>query len=120
MGYEVKLFAVESVNEESDGYSSVVAEIDLCKIGDGHLYALMLANTPKKPRAYVYGLDGNRRFKKDRYGAAMPIMKVADVIKAIEQDNKKEPYRRFEMALAMLKVFKDSFGDRARVLAFGH
>ena len=118
MGYEVMLFAVQSVS--GDGYASVVAEIDLCKIGDGNLYALMLANTPKKPQAYVFGLDGNRKFKKDRYDKPMPIMEVDDVIEAISKDNKREPYRRFEIALAMLRVFKDKFGEEARVLAFGH
>ena len=118
MGYEIRLFAVERVSE--DGYASVVADIDLCKIGQGNLADLLHQSTPKKPKAYVFGLDGNRRFKKDRYDAPLSIMEVDDVIKAIEADNQREPYRRFELALATLKAFKIGFGEDAKILGYGH
>ena len=123
MGYEVRLFAVERLTDFDDGgpaFASVVAEIDLCKIGDGKMSDLHTASTPLKPRAYVYGLDGDTQFKLDRYDKPLSVMEVDDVIKAIEHDNKTEKYRRFTMALAMLKVFRKEFGKEAKVLGYGH
>ena len=120
MGYEVKLYAVERINEGMGGYASVVAEIDLCKIGDGNLYALMLKRRPDETLAYIYGTDGNTKIVKDRYDELLPVMGVDEVIKAIQADNKKENYRRFAIALAFLKEFKKHFGEDARILAYGH
>lgn len=117
MGYEVKLFAVERISDE--GYCSVVAEIDLCKPGEGAFMTLHKTNKGDG-RAYVYGLDGNTAFNKDRYDDAMSIMKVDDVISAIAKDNRKQKYRRYNIALAFLKAFKKDFGKEARILGFGH
>jgi len=118
MGYDFRIFAVERVREY--GYSPVVAEIDLKKIGSGALYALHVDSTPAKPKAYVYGLDGNTKFSEDMYGKPLSIMEVGAVIKAIEADNKRESYRRFDLALAMLREFQKHFGEDARVLGYGH
>lgn len=105
MGYEVKLYFGETNLDpfpgETSAYFSIVGMVDLCKIGDGKLIKLDQA-APANPLVYFYGTDGNTKYEQDRYDKNLRVYPVADVLKALRADNRRDPYRRYAIAIAAL------------------
>jgi len=100
-------------------YFQVYATIDLCKIGDCNLSAVLKKNENDRLEHYHYGSDGNTEITEDRYGDKPQTASIADCIKALEKDVKESDYRRFKWALSLLKSMNDSSNDM-KVLWFGH
>jgi len=123
MGYEVTIYACERMDAFKDGCHIVVASVELCKPGQGAFSTLMgnagNSRVTDAPLAYFYGTDGNTHIAEDSYGDPLAVMSVDDVIKALTADNKREKYRRFDLALATLKAFKKGFPDGV-ILGYGH
>jgi predicted Zn-dependent protease len=137
MGYEVKMFignnCVEqpSMVKKNKGHTwfQVVAEIDLCKTDVP--FPLLNALNP----VYLFGLDGNKEYAEDRYGEKLKAYDAKEVLKLIQKCEKADkvehiakypndkyvPYRRHEIAIAMLKVAIKTFKtERLSVCFFGH
>ena len=124
MGYEIKLYYGEKTgqkrNEKDNAqYFQVVGMVDVCKPGyDSKLFALN-KNAPKTPEVFFYDSDGNTEVITDRYDDALRVRPVADVLKALRADNKREPYRRFSIAIAALQAAQKDFKD-LQVVFFGY
>ena len=114
MGYEVKIFIVEhrkNTKIGEDGWCRVICSVDLSKIGSGQTRAISIKNqkelnlTPKKNRPFFYDFNGNKKINKDRYGSSLPLIPLQEFYDAIVYDNNKSPYRRFDLAISVLKNF---------------
>jgi hypothetical protein len=58
---------------------------------------------------------------KDRYGEPLGVIELDEFIAALEEDNKAEPYRRFQWALALLKSIKETHQESTiKVVTYGH
>lgn len=84
MGYEVRMIIGETHPDSLvvGKYVSVIAMLDLCKIGyDGPLYDLMRPSMKKKSEGwYWYASNGNTKIKKDRYGDFPSPVSLTDVL----------------------------------------
>lgn len=98
-------------------YFMITAEINLCKIGDSHLFKSLKLNKDKLREYYWYGYDGNMRISEDRYGEKADLATIEDCITALKKDVKESDYRRFKWALSLLESMKDS---NMKVLWFGY
>lgn len=95
-------------------------EIDLCCVGSGALMKLIEKSKVKKKSKKVYKWwEGNRKEEEDLYGSSFKPVSINAVLKAIEADNVKEQYRRFDWAVALLKSMKIS-GKEMQVIFYGH
>lgn len=96
----------------------VYAMIDLCKCGHGSVVSgLDWKNTDKSHLWYWY--DGNTQLKEDCYGERPRPLSLPTVIEALEKDVKKDCYRRFKWALALLKSMANDSKD-LEVIIYGH
>ena len=124
MGYEVKISVVQHRNDNvsSDGWCSVLATLELSKIGDGAVihvlqkYRAEQEKIPKKKKYFFYDNYSNREFKvfQDRYDDYMPLVPISEFYEALVKNNEETKasdghgYRRFELAIALLKPFVKS------------
>jgi len=129
MGYEIKLI-IGNLSEGGNGNQCclIIGTIDLCKVGDGPMSTLNAKREDTdNGKVYFYADDGNTQIKKDLYDAPLRLRTLREVIKALEEESKISEekgetfYRRFDIALAMLKRIEKTFtGERVGVLFFGH
>jgi hypothetical protein len=99
-----------------------VAELDLCKIGDGALLKLIVKNQAKAKadKKNVHKCyQGDATLEKDCYGEPFLPEDLEKVIHAIEEDNVHEKYRRFDWALALLKSIHDTSPFQYNVIFYG-
>ena len=130
MGYETKMYLTTSlsmrVEKDNSIYFSPIAMVDLCKCGEGDFEKLRRSSAisqeeENEPRPYFYASDGNTKVLEDLYGYRLVLLDVKDVIKAIESDQEKWKYRRFTLALNLLKSALEDFPtDNLKVLTFGY
>ena len=129
MGYEIKLI-VGSILGGVNGDDCIltIATVDLCKIGGGPLSTLNVTDQNRdKGKAYFYADDGNTHITRDLYDAPLRVRSLREVIQALEGEKKISEergetfYRRFDIALALLKRTEETFFHEAMgVLFFGH
>lgn len=108
---------------------SLMATLDLCKIGDGPLAKLVEKSKvkAKKPKQFYYWyFDGNTEEEKDCYDERFLPVPVSEVVKALEKEIELEEksadkfhYRRFAWALGLLKAIEEE-GSDLKVLFYGH
>jgi hypothetical protein len=129
MGYETTLYFVENDGYlEHDGatFCPVIATLDLKNAGNGALHALTKKRTLETPTVYVFSDDGNTLITRDRYDAPLSVMTPAEVLSALEKEceaSRKagaKPYRRFELAIAMIEALLNGKYCNLTVLGFGH
>lgn len=132
MGYETKMYLCEITDRKIKDrlpYAMVVSMIDLCKMGEGLPDAVRktaLKNQKGKEVCYFYADDRDTEIKRDYYDDPLVIIDPAEFLEALETEIQKdietgvEPYRRFIMAVAMLKVTIEEFGDNLKVVTFGY
>jgi len=124
MGYESKLYLCDGSDlhpKSGNGktWAQVIAIVDLCVCGrESETAELIQASHESK--WFVYSDDGDTPILEDPYGDPLKAVDADLLIEAMDRDNRKEYYRRFELALAMLKVCRERFGERFIVLHFGH
>jgi hypothetical protein len=124
MGYEIKLVIGTRGYDRQDKWVGVVATLDLCKCGYGG--AITQLNEERKSddgKTYYYADDGNTQVKKDSYDDPLRVRTLAETVKALEDEIKadpKHPYRRFVIALALLKAIDETFGEKVVVLFYGY
>lgn len=118
----------EILTGREEVWFKIMAEIDLCKLGyqDDALNRLITqSHADAKADAthvhYVFGLDGNKEFKKDRYGHKMHPVPVRTVLRAMEESHPASPneYRRTKWAKALLASMGND-GEELEVLFWGH
>jgi len=118
MGYETRLILgnkfENSPRSKFEFGISKIATIDLSKICYNEMGVLISRiqneeNSKLYPRTFYY--QGNKMVTKDNYGDALRLVPVHEVLDAMKEDNKKEPYRRFNMTIPFLEEAIKGFGD---------
>lgn len=119
MGYETTLFFVEKsekFGKEKKSFCSIIAQINMCKIGGREELGLVM---PLKPEVYIYFFSNNRIIK-DCYGEPLSIGDPKIVLEKLVALNKKEKYRRAEAAIALLRQLIKGKYHNLTVLGYGH
>ena len=127
MGYEVNMFLGERRRNDDDSerdWFMVVATVDLAK-PYGKLAALAYERGEGDP-VFMFASDGNRRLVEDCYGKELVALPAAHVLSIMREElvaNKEAydgaGYRRYELAIPMLKVLIERFKNPSVVL-YGH
>lgn len=123
MGYEVNLILLDKRDiqfTEGKHYGSVVASIDLCKIGEEVNNGIIEAEKTGVPIQFYLPGDGNKSVESDCYGKELVAIPVKVVLDLLNVDKERIKYRRYAMARPLLKEFMKRFPDTAYVVAYGH
>lgn len=110
MGYETTLLIGSThpdIGDKKEVYFRLDCTIDLCKIGESHLWELPWLNeTPDETKWFWYAPtgDGDTQVYEDCYGDIPQPVNINDVIEALEEDSLHDDYRRFKWAIALLKA----------------
>lgn len=120
MGYETKLYFGEP-SSHSDGptaarWVDIIASVDLCKVGSPEDLGLV---GQKRPQFYFY--DGSdRRIMRDLYGECLTVGTRDDVLMALKAKSEGDDYRRYAVAIAILRSLTKKHFPRLVVLGYGH
>ena len=102
-------------------YGIVVAMFDLSAMNPWGAFTELLENSPKT-EFYIY--VGGTKIIFDSYGDRLREMSLEDVIDALEQDQKRNDFRRFRPCLEMLRAFVEDnnnlWDQDLVVLQFGY
>ena len=106
MGYETKMFIVQRFKSTKDGYCSIIASLDLSKIGGGHLSKLIgeykeeQKSLLEDKKYYFYDFYGEDECKvfKDKYGDILPLIPIREFYDALEEDIKASKKENVEFA----------------------
>ena len=117
MGYEVKLYLGEVAAPfptETRAFLMEVASVDLCKVGFDFTEH---GGVP----VYLYGPDGgNTRTVEDRYGKQLVAITPESALNSLQRAAKRDSYRRYDMAIALLETFIAGKFDNPGVVVYGH
>lgn len=120
MGYDSKLIFVDKSKLffDKDGFTFAekIAEIDLCKMGDGPFRELI--KNAKYTDCYYYADDGNTAIKEDRYDERLKEVGLEELKEVLIDDG----YRRIAPALALINSFIENKKKwrNIKILHFGH
>jgi len=138
MGYETKMFIVQVPDLMRRGdlhpldngllWASPIAMVDLCKTGyDSFTYQLIQRQMTDEPFVYMFADDGDTQLSLDQYGSPFGVIKISDMIAALERDMKVDedvglvPYRRFVIARDLLESVAKTFDTTITyVVTYGH
>ncbi len=96
----------------------IYATVDLCKCGyESNIHNIDHIN--KDESHFWYWYDGNGETSKDCYGDKLKPIPIKEVVEALRKDTKKDDYRRFKWALALLESMQNDKEDLT-VLFYGH
>ena len=107
MGYELRLHVGEYHVYDDRVYFLEIGQLDLCKVGMGEL---VIENDPDAINCFIWASDGNTQLTEDDHGdpiRAIPLK--AAILKLKRLVKVADPYRRYVIALAMLKAIDDTF-----------
>jgi hypothetical protein len=125
MGYEVKLYvgrvSPNMTRDEQRRWFNTWAMVDVCKPGyDSETYKLSANHDIGQP-IYIYGADGNTEIAEDCYGKQLKAFPLDDALAALETDNGSTRYRRFQIAVDLLRSVKANAGDESlSVFLYGY
>ena len=125
MGYEVQMLVGKvhkgfGVGKDFDkDWFQLYATVDLCKPGDSAL--LDLSNASEEKEIYTYAVmgDGDSSVTIDRYDAKLRPIRIQDALEALYTDQRKEHYRRFGWAIALLESMAHEEGGNLSVVLWG-
>ena len=123
MGYEVTMYIGEISTFENEGkhYFSIIGMVELSKPGySSEIYQMSSNKSPGFHEIYFYGTDGNKQITEDDYGNTLKVLLPRRVLQALKRDNANDPYRRFELAIALLERSILNFGNELNVVLYGH
>jgi len=127
MGYETKMYVavIHDTFRKYDDYlawAQIIGMFDLCKAGyDTETGKLISRQTTKEPVVFFYGDDGNTQITHDRYGDALGVISIPDMIAAMKADNEVDEYRRFTIAIAFLEAVSKCFDlSETFIVTFGY
>lgn len=108
MGYETRLHIGEVYTWTDDNSIRDIALIDLSCAGHStHTGMLLAAARAAKDKTYAVPNSGGNYDHEDRYGEPLTAVDIDSLIDAMEADNNNEEYRRFTLALAVLRAVKN-------------
>lgn len=124
MGYESRLHIVQKTNkdynitEEINGktyrWAELLATVNLCCVGNEACDLWSGEETD----CYFY--DGNEEVVEDRYCKPLIEHTIAETIDILERAYNHEPYRRYAIALGLLKGFNPNAWGELAVLHYGY
>lgn len=123
MGYETKLFIgrktdMKGFKNKDANFVIEVASIDLSK---SHFPDTQLNKEEDTELVFIYGSDGNTEIVEDRYGSRLYAVNPKKVLNFMQEHNKKERYRRYTAAIALLKsLIKDFRYEELTCILYGH
>ena len=110
MGYESKLIVAKRTVQERSGlvWFEKIAEINMSMCGTNFRY---IFTTEIESNIYGDGFEKGSTedsyvMTEDRYGKVCKYTDLQTVIDYMEKEEAKEHYRRFAVAIAMLKAFR--------------
>jgi hypothetical protein len=120
MGYETKLYIGKpskySTSDNGEQYFIKYAEIDLCKCGGES--AINKIDDKSGQLIYFYD-ECENKVTTDCYSDILRAIPIDTALKAIKSDSKRDDYRRFKWAYALLSVMaKDN--EKLSVVLYGH
>jgi hypothetical protein len=130
MGYELKAFFIEGDDSarglKGEGkFAPFICSLDLCKV-DSELHTFIHDNS--EPLSFFfYSDDGNIPFgsitKDDYYGETLRMVrgyKLIEMLELVKRLNRKSPYRRYTIFIAMIEAVLKGFENYTTVVFFGH
>lgn len=138
MGYESKIYIVNVLSHKhtvinpdtqkpyldkngepmiDNGYGQIVAMIDMCKMGYDNGWRELFT---KEIDYQIYAENGNESTNKDCYGEHIKSGDINAIIAWLENQIKKDNYRRLKPLLYLLKAFNPEEWDDLQVLHYGH
>ena len=124
MGYDLTIHVGEvdiygdPPTEKNPAYFRIIGTVDLCKVDDG-FYTDMYNSRKLGVPVYFYP-DGDTQTTEDMYGDKLTAVPAIEVLNHLKKTfDADDPYRRYEMAIAMLEVVVKRF-DSPYVMQFGH
>lgn len=127
MGYEVKIYVGEKVDEMSqDGaaYFMVAGMFDVCKPGyDSKLYELSadISDDEKFPLVRSYLRSGDQCDLTDCYDKKLRALPIQLVLDAAKADAATDEFRRFPIAVEFLESFVRHYkSDRLVAVLYGY
>ena len=120
MGYESRLVIVRKSKLNADNkvvWAEHIADVNLCVVGN--CVAKFRAYPPTNCYFYDRGVD--EPIVEDMYGDKLNEIPLADAIQILEDAEKEEHYRRYVIAIGLLKSFTyDDWCDDIVVLHYGY
>lgn len=92
---------------------SEIAWVDLCKIGGGELARLIAKYRSLESFGRLWDFDGSTTIALDTYESAIVRVPIVEVIQALDVEYRRDGYRRFRIALAMLTTLLETFTETA-------
>lgn len=130
MGYDIKMYIGRTTMEipilgngkkKNPAYFNPYAMVDLAVVGNTAYNELQKLKDNSFLHAYFYAPNGNTKVMKDSYDDALKVIPFDKVLEILKKSNKKEKYRRFDMAIALMKAMVGKFStDELGVVLFGH
>ena len=123
MGYESKLVVIKKgslgINEECHkAWAEKIAEVNMC-VMDSSVSSKMRNYPPTE--YYYYSDDGDTPILEDKYGKPLTEIPLVDAIQMLEESEKEEHYRRYSIAIGLLKAFVfEDWHDNVVVLHYGY
>jgi hypothetical protein len=108
MGYESKLIVIQkssfgaSVDYNNKKWAEKIAEVRLCVV-DNEVFS-KIQNYPIT-KSYYYEHSVGNPILEDMYGVELREIPLNDCITILENADKKDHYRRYTIALGLLKSF---------------
>jgi len=126
MGYEVQMLVGKvhrgfGVGDDIDrDWFQLYATVDLCKPGESALDDL--SNASKEKEIYTYAVmgDGDTSVIDDRYGKTLRPIPIQDALEALHTDQRRDYYRRFGWAIALLESMVQEEGGNLSVVLWGY
>ena len=100
----------------------VIAMVDLCKASCGAMQDVIdSGHDGDENRGGIYDSGGNNIIVEDCYGSSMTFVDPKEVLAAMQEEQNKEEYRRFTIAIPALEGAINGFArEDLRVLFFGY
>lgn len=122
MGYDVKMYVgrINEYDERTPKWFDVYLMFNLCSVGNP-LEDLSYKRDEGTP-IYFYGEDGNHKIAKDLYDRPLVALPLEQMLDALKRTMKGSPYRRYKVALDILRSFQTHWGENEEVsvVLFGH
>lgn len=117
MGYENRLYIVEKYRHSD--YAEIIARYDCSEMWSKNECEKLF---DKPFKGTIYMDDGDEPIKEDWYGDSLKYAEFPDVIEWLENEIKKNDYRRLSPLLSLLKGFDLSkWGDgEMQIVHFGY
>lgn len=123
MGYEVTMFlgevtGVDLSADDDRKFFQIAAMVDLCKVDLDD--SIGVAEFDGQPIYLYYRKGGDAHEVADCYGKELRAFDPAVLLKAIKKANRRDKYRRYDMAIPLLEAFIAAGFNNPGVVLYGH